>query len=140
MANILVICMLNSNSNTIHWLSPSLCRLSCAKYSGLCVHSVNNYTESTYYLFLCVFCTVGGIWSLSAFFSADSTCWIDVGARRSVGPSDHSDWLFSWRTSAAERCRRDVLLGHWVSRVGLVCTGLKVPLLWIFENDLSCSV
>ncbi len=37
------------------------------------------------------------------FFSADSTCWISVGARRSVGPSDHPDWLFSWRTSAWEK-------------------------------------
>ncbi|ROL42467.1 Phosphatase and actin regulator 3 [Anabarilius grahami] len=33
---------------------------------------------------------------LVGFFSADSKCLIGVGARRSVGPSDHSDWLFSY--------------------------------------------
>ncbi len=69
------------------------------------------------------------------FFTADSTWWIGVGARRSVGPSDHSDLLFSWRTSAWEnktkhrrhfflhRCRTDVLLVRWVSSVGLMCQG-----------------
>ncbi len=41
---------------------------------------------------------------LVCFFSADSICWIGVRARRSVGPSDHSDWLFSWRTSAWDYC------------------------------------
>ncbi len=39
---------------------------------------------------------------------------------KSVGPSD---WPFSWRTSARERCRTYVLLGSWVSSVSLVCLG-----------------
>ncbi len=74
--------------------------------------------------FLSVFRTFGWSWSSSAFFSADSTCWIGVGARRSVGPSYHSDWLFSWRTRARERRRTDVLLGRRVSSTnGLVCQG-----------------
>ncbi len=51
---------------------------------------------------------------LVCFFSGNSTCWIGVGACRSVGPSDHPDWLYSWRTSAQERRRTDVLLGRRV--------------------------
>ncbi len=47
--------------------------------------------------------------------------------RQSVGPSDHSDWLFSWRTSAREKRRTDVLIGRRVSSVGLVCQGNLGP-------------
>ncbi len=41
--------------------------------------------------------------------------------------SDHSDWLFSWRTSAQKKRRTDVLLGRRVSSVGLVCQGKFGP-------------
>ncbi len=41
----------------------------------------------------------------------------------SVGPSDHSDWLFSRRTSAWEKRRTNVLLGHRVSSDNVVCQG-----------------
>ncbi len=50
-------------------------------------------------------------------FRDDSTCWIGVGARRSFGPSHHSEWLFSWRTSAQERHRMDVLGAAHISRL-----------------------
>ncbi len=69
--------------------------------------------------FLSVFRTVGWSWSSSAF----SIRFHMLNRHRSVGPSDHSDRLFSWRTSAREKRRMDVLLGHRVSSIGLVCQG-----------------
>ncbi len=38
-----------------------------------------------------------------------------------VGPSDHSDWLFRWWTSAQERRRMHMLFDGRVSSFGLVC-------------------
>ncbi|ROL41520.1 hypothetical protein DPX16_6918 [Anabarilius grahami] len=54
-----------------------------------------------------------------------------LNRRRSVGPSDHSVWLFSYChllvrkgiSSYACRRRTDVLLGRRLSSVGLVCQG-----------------
>ncbi|ROL44620.1 hypothetical protein DPX16_18331 [Anabarilius grahami] len=54
---------------------------------------------------------------------------IGVGARRSVGPSDHSNYVQLLPPAGTERHfflrrrRMDVLLGRWVWSVGLVCQG-----------------
>ncbi len=60
---------------------------------------------------------VGSEVGFRLLFSADSS-WI---ASELVGPSDHSDWLFRWRTSAQERHWMHMLFDGRVSSFGLVC-------------------
>ncbi len=77
------------------------------------------------------FCSVFSMYStaevgpLLLFFNMLN--WTIHGARQSVRPSDHSDWLFSCRSSVREKHRTDVLLGRRVSSVGLVCQANFAP-------------